>query len=132
MDVEKLAKEMAGEAGVVISREYKFMCSDPGQEQIKKDIAEFGLNRVVVAACSPRMHEPTFRRACARGRSQSLPHAMANIREQCSWVTDRDARNHQGKTLVIVRAHRSARALDGPLQPAGARSSPARSSLAEA
>ena len=66
VDVEKLAKEMAGEAGVVVSREYKFMCSDPGQEQIKKDIKDFGLNRVVVAACSPRMHEPTFRRACAQ------------------------------------------------------------------
>jgi heterodisulfide reductase subunit A len=57
---------------VVVSRDYKFMCSDPGQEMIEKDIGELGLNRVVVASCSPRMHEKTFQGACKPGGSQPL------------------------------------------------------------
>ncbi len=58
--------------GVVVARDYTYMCSDPGQDLIKQDIQEQGLNRVVVASCSPLMHEPTFRRACAGSRAQPL------------------------------------------------------------
>ena len=58
---------------VVVAREYKFMCSDPGQELITRTSRSTALNRVVVAACSPRMHEPTFRRACGRGGPEPLP-----------------------------------------------------------
>lgn len=103
VDVARLAKELAGEPGVAVSREYKFMCSDPGQELLKKDIAEFGLNRVVVAACSPRMHEPTFRRACAQAGLNPFLMLMANIREQCSWVT-KDREKATEKAMAIVRA----------------------------
>ena len=65
VDVEAVAAEIGKVPGVVTSRNYKYMCSDPGQELIMKDIKELKLNRVVVAACSPRIHELTFRKALA-------------------------------------------------------------------
>ena len=65
VDVESVADYAGTLPGVVLAREYTYMCSDPGQELIKEDIQEHGLNRVVVASCSPLMHEPTFRGACA-------------------------------------------------------------------
>jgi heterodisulfide reductase subunit A2 len=63
VDVEALAKFAETLPHVALARQYKYMCSDPGQELVKRDIAEFNLNRIVVAACSPSLHEPTFRRA---------------------------------------------------------------------
>ncbi|MFZ5804875.1 MAG: FAD-dependent oxidoreductase [Acidobacteriota bacterium] len=87
--------------GVVVAREYPFMCSDPGQELIQKDIAELGVNRVVVASCSPLMHEPTFRGATAMGGVNPFLFQMANIREQVSWVTlDKGAATEKAKALV--------------------------------
>jgi len=74
--------------GVTIARHYAYMCSDPGQDLIKEDIAEQGLGRVVVASCSPLMHEHTFRRACQEAGLNPFFFQMANIREQCSWVTE--------------------------------------------
>ncbi len=74
--------------GVVLARDYTYMCSDPGQDLIKQDIHEQGLNRVVVASCTPLMHEPTFRRACKEGGLNPFFFQMANIREHCSWVVD--------------------------------------------
>jgi len=71
---------------VAVARDLQFSCSDIGQEQIQKDIAELKLDRVVVAACSPRLHEPTFRRAIAKAGLNPYMLEMANIREQCSWV----------------------------------------------
>ena len=71
---------------VAVARDLQFSCSDIGQEQIQKDIAEFKLDRVVVAACSPRLHEPTFRRAISKAGLNPYMLEMANIREQCSWV----------------------------------------------
>ena len=62
VDVEDVTRFAQDLDGVVVARDYKFMCSDPGQELIKQDIKELGLNRVVVAACSPTMHEPSFSR----------------------------------------------------------------------
>ena len=74
-----------------MARDYTYMCSDPGQDLIKQDITEHGLNRVVVASCTPLMHEPTFRRACAEGGLNPFFFQMANIREHCSWVvSDRE------------------------------------------
>lgn len=75
---------------VAIARDYTYMCSDPGQALIKKDIAELSLNRVVVASCSPRMHEPTFRAAITEAGLNPYCLEMANIREQCSWVHPRN------------------------------------------
>jgi len=86
---------------VVIARDYKFMCSDPGQELIQEDIKNLGLDRVVVAACSPLMHEPTFRGACERANLNRYLFEMANIREHCSWVTvDPNMATDKAKALV--------------------------------
>ena len=72
VDVKALAAYAAGLPGVAVSREYKYMCSDPGQELIQQDIHEHELNRVVVASCSPLLHEPTFRRRSEPRRDQSV------------------------------------------------------------
>ena len=64
VDVEELTRFAQDQTAVAVARNYKFMCSEPGQALIKKDIEELDLNRVVVASCSPRMHEPTFRHVC--------------------------------------------------------------------
>lgn len=72
--------------GVAVSRENAYICSEPGQQVIKDDIREMGLNRVVVASCSPRLHEPTFKQMCSEAGLNPYLFEMANIREQCSWV----------------------------------------------
>ncbi len=64
VDVEQVTQFASSLDSVVVARDYRFMCSDPGQNLIKQDIQELGLNRIVVAACSPTMHESTFRRVC--------------------------------------------------------------------
>ena len=86
LDVKSLREFAAGLEGVVVARDYPYMCSDPGQELIKKSIDEFDLNRVVVASCSPRMHEPTFRGVLEEKGLNPYFFEMANIREHCSWV----------------------------------------------
>jgi heterodisulfide reductase subunit A len=88
IDVEALANWAAGLPHVALSRHYKYMCSDPGQELVKRDILEFNLNRIVVAACSPNLHEPTFRRAAENAGLNRFLVQMANVREQVSWVTE--------------------------------------------
>ena len=101
VDVKKVAEYAGSLPGVKVARDYVFMCSEPGQEIIRKDIAEHELNRVVVASCSPLMHEPTFRAACARAGLNPYLMQMANIREQCSWVTeDNAAATEKAKALV--------------------------------
>jgi heterodisulfide reductase subunit A len=85
-NVSKWAAEKLGANGVVISRDYKFMCSSLGQELIQKDIKELGLTRVVVAACSPHLHEKTFRTACAGADLNPYLCELVSIREQDSWV----------------------------------------------
>ncbi|MDD4859088.1 MAG: CoB--CoM heterodisulfide reductase iron-sulfur subunit A family protein [Dehalococcoidales bacterium] len=107
VDCADVAKFASSLPGVKASRDYKFMCSDPGQEMIKKDIREMGINRVVVASCSPTMHEPTFRRACQDAGLNPYFFEMANIREHCSWVTEdhKDA-TEKAKALVSAAAHR--------------------------
>ena len=72
VDCDAVVESAASLPGVAVSRPYKYMCSNPGQEMIVQDIKEHGLNRVVVAACSPRMHEPTFRKALAERRRQPV------------------------------------------------------------
>ena len=91
VDVESVAEEMKDLQGVAIARTYKYMCSNPGQQMIAEDIEENHLTRVVVAACSPRMHENTFRGAVERGGVNAYMLEMANIREQCSWIHDDSA-----------------------------------------
>ncbi len=113
VDVKAVAAHAASLPGVVVSREYTYMCSDPGQGLIQDDIREKNLNRVVVASCSPRMHEPTFRAAVSEVGLNPYCFEMANIREQCSWVHPAGAlTTHKAKQLVA-----SAVAKAGLLQP---------------
>ena len=92
---------------VVVARDYKFMCSDPGQAMIEKDIKEFGLNRVVVASCSPRLHEKTFQGACERAGLNPYMFQMASVREQVSWVTEsEDEATRKAKTLAAAAVSR--------------------------
>jgi len=105
--VEEVAEWARGLKNVVVSRDYRFMCSDPGQEMIELDIAGFGLNRVVVASCSPRLHEKTFQAACRRAGINPYFFQMASVREQVSWVTeDPDAATRKAKTLAAAAIRR--------------------------
>jgi len=103
VDVARVAEFAQDLDGVVIARHYSFMCSDPGQELIKKDIKELNLNRVVVASCSPTMHEATFRRDCQEAGLNPYLFEMANIREHCSWVTE-DKEQATQKAMALVSA----------------------------
>ncbi|MGD2250224.1 MAG: FAD-dependent oxidoreductase [Candidatus Methanofastidiosia archaeon] len=99
------SKKVAEYAGhlpnVAVARYYKYMCSDPGQELIKKDIKEKKLDKVVVASCSPRMHEPTFRAVVEECGLNPYCFEMANIREQCSWVhTDTQKATEKAMSLI--------------------------------
>jgi len=90
--------------GVVVAVENKYTCADPGQEEIKRYIREQNLNRVVVASCTPRMHEPTFRTCVAEAGLNPYLLEMASIREQCSWVHlhDREAATRKAKDIVRI------------------------------
>ena len=103
VDVEKVTNFAKGLPSVTIARDYKFVCSDPGQELIKNDIKELGLNRVVVASCSPRLHEQTFRRTLASASLNPYLFEMANIREHCSWVHE-DSEKATEKARALVNA----------------------------
>lgn len=101
VDCEKVAQEALKIDGVEVSVDYKYMCSEPGQAMIKEAIKEKGLDGVVVAACSPRMHEPTFRKACAEAGLNPFMCEISNIREHCSWVHEKgDATTDKAVDLV--------------------------------
>jgi len=109
---------------VVVAKEYKYMCSDPGQEMIQKDIKEHKLTRVVVSSCSPLMHEETFRDTVEDANLNRYLFQMANIREQCSWVhSDRSKATEKAKRLISgavnrVRYHKELEGRRVPVQPA--------------
>ena len=103
VNVEDVAESLKSMENVTVTRSYKYMCSNPGQEMIIHDIKELGLDRVVVAACSPRMHEGTFRKALESGGINPYFLEMANIREQCSWVHD-DPIEATEKARALTRA----------------------------
>ncbi len=95
---------------VAIAREYKFMCSDPGQALIVEDIKREGLNRIVVAACSPLMHEKTFQKAAENAGLNKYDVAIANIREHCSWVhTDKEVATQKAKAILTGSVNRASR-----------------------
>jgi heterodisulfide reductase subunit A len=107
VDVESVARFAAGLPNVVVARHYRFMCSDPGQDLVQRDIREHSLDRVIVAACSPLMHEPTFRKAVEKAALNRYLFAMSNIREQVSWVTvDGAAATAKAKALVSAAVRR--------------------------
>src|SRR5574340_923413 len=86
VDTKKVAEEMAKLPGVVYTTDYKFMCSSPGQDMLKKAIQDNKLDGIIVAACSPHMHEKTFRKASEAAGLNPYRCEITNIREQCSWV----------------------------------------------
>ncbi|HWR00905.1 MAG TPA: CoB--CoM heterodisulfide reductase iron-sulfur subunit A family protein [Chlorobaculum sp.] len=103
VDTANLVAEISEHPGVEICTEYKYFCSEPGQETVKRAIREHNLTGVVVAACSPRMHEQTFRKACAEAGLNPYMLELANIREQCSWVhTEKDEATE--KAIEITRS----------------------------
>jgi len=119
VDVEGVAKwatEELGDKGVVIGKDYKFMCSSLGQEMIQEDIKKEKLTRVVVAACSPHLHEKTFRTATERGGLNPYLCEMASIREQVSWVhTDKTIATEKAKAMINGAVERVIR--HQPLEP---------------
>jgi heterodisulfide reductase subunit A len=109
IDIDELVRFAKDVQGVALVRDYKFMCSDPGQNLIQKDIEDGLVNRVVVASCSPLMHENTFRKVCERSGVNPYLFTMANIREQCSWVhLDERASTEKAKDLLSAAIRRSA------------------------
>ncbi|MBU0496028.1 MAG: CoB--CoM heterodisulfide reductase iron-sulfur subunit A family protein [Chloroflexi bacterium] len=101
VDSEDVARYAARLPHVTVARDYMYMCSDPGQEMIKQDIRDYDLTGVVVASCSPRMHEVTFRAVAQEEGVNPYQFEMANIREQCSWVhADRTIATQKAKELV--------------------------------
>jgi len=115
VDVAKVREKTSTLPHVVIARDYKFMCSDPGQALVKDDIKNLNLNRVIVASCSPLMHEKTFQKACeTAGLNRYLFH-MANIREHCSWVHN-DRKSATDKAFSIVNASVRRIAFQEPLE----------------
>jgi heterodisulfide reductase subunit A len=110
VDCEEVAKFASTLPHVALAKDNRYTCSDQGQEQIKNDIKEHKLNRIVVASCSPRLHEPTFRKTCEEAGVNKYLFEMANIREHCSWVHlhDRKAATEKAKDLVKMAVAKAA------------------------
>ena len=106
VDVEAVTQFAASLADVIVARHYSYMCSDPGQALIKEDIHKEDLNRVIVASCTPNMHEGTFRTACAEAGLNPFLFQMTNIREHCSWVTDNPAAATEKAEALVAAAVR--------------------------
>jgi heterodisulfide reductase subunit A2 len=109
VDCERVRLHASTLPNVVIAQRNRYTCSDPGQQQIKQAIADHKLNRVVVASCTPRLHEPTFRACLAQAGLNPYLLDMANIREQCSWVHQNDPEGATRKamdavTMAVARA----------------------------
>jgi heterodisulfide reductase subunit A len=98
VDTEQVARFAGGLKNVVVAKDYKFMCSEPGQDMIIRDIRSWSLSRVVVASCSPRVHEKTFQNACRRAGLNPFLFQMTCIREHCSWITE----DHEEATLKAM------------------------------
>ncbi len=110
VDCAEVARFAAGLPNVVVSKDNRYTCSDQGQALIKEDIKKHGLTRVVVASCTPRLHEPTFRKACEEAGLNKYLFEMANIREHCSWIHlyDREKATEKAKDLVRMAVAKAA------------------------
>ncbi|MBS3817865.1 MAG: CoB--CoM heterodisulfide reductase iron-sulfur subunit A family protein, partial [Candidatus Thermoplasmatota archaeon] len=109
VDVDELTEYASDLNGVTFATNYKYMCSDPGQELIKDSVKKQELDGVVVAACSPRMHEETFQAVLEDAGLNPYRFQMANIREQCSWVhsDDMEKATEKAKHLVEMSVEKS-------------------------
>ncbi len=115
VDVEALCARAGQAPGVAVARTHMFMCSDPGQEMIIKDLQEGKVNRVVVASCAPSLHESTFRGTLQRAGFNPYLYEHANIREQVSWVHHGRPATEKATALVAAAAAKAARL--EPLEP---------------
>jgi len=109
VDTEEVRRFAEGLPDVVVAVRNRYTCADPGQEEIKKNIEEYKLNRVVVASCTPLLHEKTFRDCISEAGLNPYLLEMANIREQCSWVHlhDREAATQKAKDAVKMAIARA-------------------------
>ncbi|HDP96738.1 MAG TPA: CoB--CoM heterodisulfide reductase iron-sulfur subunit A family protein [Euryarchaeota archaeon] len=103
VDCEKVAKAASTIEGVAVSKDLKYACSDLGQDEIQKAIKEEGLNRIVVASCSPRLHEFTFRNCVEEAGLNPYFMIMVNLREQCSWVHMKEPEDATAKASDLIR-----------------------------
>ena len=103
VDCKKVAERAGAVEDVIISKDMGYACSEPGQKEIKDDIIEYGLDRVVLASCSPRLHEPTFRQMLQSAGLNPYLLEMANLREQCSWVHMGDPAAATEKATDLVK-----------------------------
>ena len=104
VDCVGVAAMAAGLEGVAVAKDIAYACSEPGQQSIREDILESGLNRIVVASCSPRLHETTFRQMLESAGVNPYLLEMANLREQCSWVHLHEPQKATEKAADLVRA----------------------------
>lgn len=117
VDCAAVARSASELPDVVLAKDVAYACSEPGQQAIREDILERGLDRVVIASCSPRLHEPTFRQMLQSAGLNPYLLEMANIREHCSWVhmNESDAATRKAMDLTRMAVAR-VRQLK-PLQP---------------
>ncbi|MFO7951617.1 MAG: CoB--CoM heterodisulfide reductase iron-sulfur subunit A family protein [Bacillota bacterium] len=115
VDIDKVLEAARGFPGVIHADEYRYLCSEMGQDMIREAIKEHNLDRVVVGTCSPRMHENTFRKAVAEAGLNPYLLEVANIREHCSWV-HRDMSEATPKAIALLRAAVAKAALNDPLE----------------
>ena len=115
VDCRKVAESVSGDDGVVVSSDIGYACSEPGQHQIKNDILEHHLDRIVIASCSPRLHEPTFRQMVKEAGLNPYVLEMANLREQCSWVHIHTPEEATEKAIDLVKMALSRARLLEPL-----------------
>ncbi len=102
VDCAQTAGWAAGLGDVVLGKDIAYACSEPGQKEIETDILENHLNRIVIASCSPRLHEPTFRQLLKNAGLNPFLMEMANLREQCSWVHMQDTAAATRKAMDLV------------------------------
>ena len=116
VDCQKVVSKSAEIENVALAKEIQYACSEPGQQSIREDIVETGLDRIVIASCSPRLHETTFRQLLESAGLNPYMLEMANLREQCSWVHINEPGAATGKALDLVRMAVARSARLEPLQ----------------
>jgi heterodisulfide reductase subunit A len=118
VDTEKVIEEISKVSGVVHAEDYIYMCSDPGQDLVKSKIEEHNLNGVVVANCSPTLHEKTFRNLAEDMNLNRYRCEIANVREQCSWPHENDKETATKKAIKIIKSVIEKIKLNSELYPA--------------
>jgi heterodisulfide reductase subunit A len=117
VDVQRVAQEIAGENGVVVSKNHMFTCSDAAQQDMIEDIRKQGLEALVIASCSPKLHMLTFRTMAERAGMNPYEYVQVNLREQCSWAHTDDREGATEKGIALVRAGVAKASLARPLKP---------------